>query len=224
LYGLVAVPRLAHDRDTHLTRDEIAREALRQFDAGGAPSIRSLAAALKVAPTAIYYHYPSRGAIIAAAVELVWQEAFEIGAGLVPDPQAIGADELLVRAGLATRRAFARHGLLALHLAEIPEIGERMVSNLSLLADAFDALGLHGEAAAEAFHTYASYVIGSTLFVTIRIASGPPELDAGEDRDDTRDDTRAALQWMMRVSALDPEHDEKLFVQGLRTIVAALTP
>jgi AcrR family transcriptional regulator len=218
------VARLAHDRDTHLTPQEIAIEALRQFDAGGAPSIRSLAAALKVAPTAIYYHYPSRGAIIEAAVELVWQEALAIGIELVPDPEAMGPDELLVQAGLATRRAFARHGLLALHLADIPEIGERMVSNLSLLADAFDALGLHGEAAAAAFHTYASYVIGSTLFVTIRMASGGPEIDDGDGPDTPYEDTRSALQRVMRVSALDPTHDETLFLQGLRTIVAALKP
>lgn len=217
------VPRLAHDRDTHLTPDEIATEALRQFDAGGAPSIRSLAAALKVAPTAIYYHYRSRDAIIDAAVEKVWTEAFHIGIELVPDARAVTPDEILVTAGLATRRAFVRHGLLAQHLAEIPEIGQRMVSNLSLLADAFERLGLHGEEAAAAFHTYASYVVGSTLFVTIRAVSGAPRLDE-PDPTEPNADTRAALQRMMIVSATDPQLDEDLFVRGLRQLVACLTP
>lgn len=217
------MPRLAHDRDTHLTPDEIATEALRQFDKGGAPSIRSLAAALKVAPTAIYYHYPSRGAIIDAAVEKVWTEAFHIGVELVPDLRAAAPDEVLVAAGLATRRAFVRHGLLAQHLAEIPEVGQRMVSNLSLLAGAFERLGLHGEDAAAAFHTYASYVIGSTLFVTIRAISGAPKL--GEpDPSEPNADTRDALQRMMIVSATDPQLDEELFVGGLRQVVACLKP
>jgi AcrR family transcriptional regulator len=221
LYG-DGVARLARDRDTHLTPDEIATEALRQFDAGGAPSIRSLAAALKVAPTAIYHHFPSRGTIIDAAVEKVWAEAFQIGVELVPDLRAAGPDEVLVVAGLATRRAFVRHGLLAQHLAEIPEIGERMVGNLSLLADAFERLGLQGEDAAAAFHTYASYVIGSTLFVTIRAVSGPPAVAAPDPGEP--DGTRAALQRMMRVSAVDPERDEELFVAGLRKVVACLRP
>jgi AcrR family transcriptional regulator len=216
------VARLAHDRDTHLTPDEIATEALRQFDEGGTPSIRSLAAALKVAPTAIYYHFPSRGAIIDAAVEKVWAEAFQNAVDLIPDRRAIEPTEVLVFAGLATRRAFMRHGLIVQHLAEIPEIGERMVNNLSLLSDAFERVGLAGEAAAEAFHTYASYVIGSTLFVTIRGISGAPKIQEPAP-DEPGAGTRAALQRVMVVSATDPARDEELFVQGLRKIVAGFT-
>lgn len=216
------MPRLAHDRDTHLTPDEIATEALRQFDQGGAPSIRSLAAALKVAPTAIYYHYPSRSAIIDAAVEKVWAEAFQNAVELMPDLRKVEPGEVLVCAGLATRRAFTRHGLLVQHLAEIPEVGERMVNNLSLLADAFERVGLSGEDAAAAFHTYASYVIGSTLFVTIRGISGAPKIQEPAP-DEPNAGTRAALQRVMIVSATDPERDEELFVQGLRQIVAGFT-
>ena len=213
------MPRLAQDRDTHLTPDEIATEALRQYDAGKSPSIRSLAAALKVAPTAIYHHYPSRAAIIDAAVGKVWAEAFQNAVDLIGDIRERDPGEVLVLAGLAVRRAFSRHGLLIQHLAEIPEVGERMMTNLSLLAGAFERIGLKGEEAAAAFHTFASYVIGSTLFVTMREISGPPKIpEPGPD--DAHADTRAALQRMMVVSATDPERDEELFVEGLRRIVA----
>jgi hypothetical protein len=50
--------RLARNRDTHLTREEIAAEALRCFDeSASAPSIRHLAEVpLRVTPSAIYPH------------------------------------------------------------------------------------------------------------------------------------------------------------------------
>jgi len=218
------VPRLAQDRDTHLTPEEIAAEALRQFDDGRSPSIRSLAAALKVAPTAIYYHYPSRAAILDAAVELVWHEAFQIGLQILPDLAAVEPADVLVAGGLATRRAFVRHGLLAKHLAETPEVGGTLVDGLAVLAGTFEQLGLRGEAAAEAFHTYASFVIGSTLFVTTRIVAGPQHPVEPIDPGTPAADTRAALQQMMRISATDPQRDEELFVAGLRRVIAAIVP
>ncbi len=149
----------------------------------------------------------------------MWQEAFAIGQELVPDVRAADPGEVLVAAGVATRRAFVRHGLLAQHLAEIPEIDQRLVDNLSLLSDAFERVGLRGDAAAVAFHTYASYVIGSTLFVTIRAVAGPPAI-AEADPGDPSSDTRAALRRMMVVSAADPQRDEELFAHGLRQLVA----
>ena len=82
-----------------------------------------------------------------------------------------------------------------------------------------DYLGLHGDDAAQAFHTYASFVIGSTLFVTIRAISGAPDVDEPSP-DEPHGDTRAALQRMMVLSATDPQRDEELFLRGLREIVA----
>jgi len=60
--------RIAKGRDRVLTREEIAAETLRQFDESTeAPSIRALASALGVAPSAIYHHYESQAAIVQAA-------------------------------------------------------------------------------------------------------------------------------------------------------------
>jgi AcrR family transcriptional regulator len=221
------VARLAQDRLTHLTRDEIAAEALRQFDAGGKePSIRSLAAALTVAPTAIYHHYASRAAIVDAAIELVWAEAAGIGLELVTDLRTTPPEEVLLAAGLATRRAFVRHHRLASYLASTTA-SERITDNLAVIAGAFERLGLRGEAAAEAFHAYASFTIGSILILTARLTLGEerggdarpaPGAPAGEAAGE--DATRAALEAMTRMSVADPARDEELFVRGLRRLVA----
>ena len=64
--------RLAAGRTTHLEPEEIARETLRLFDEGSDPSIRQLATALNVTPSAIYHHFDSRAEIVQAAVEMVW--------------------------------------------------------------------------------------------------------------------------------------------------------
>ena len=111
--------RLAADRDTHLTRAEIAQEALRQFDARGKePSIRSLAAALRVAPTAIYYHFPSQAAIYQSVVELVWAQATASLLELVPRPLDADPVDVLVASGIATRRAWVEHFSVARFMAE----------------------------------------------------------------------------------------------------------
>src|SRR6476619_471909 len=96
--------RIAADRETHLTPAEIAQEALRQFDESGKePSIRSLAAQLRVAPTAVYHHFPSQAAIYQAVVELVWAQATTHLLELVPRPLKADPVDVLVASGIATR-------------------------------------------------------------------------------------------------------------------------
>ena len=210
--------RLAKDRDTHLTREEIAGEALRQFDAGDAPSIRALAAALKVAPTAIYHHFPSMAAIYDAVVERVWAQALAIGMDLIPDPAAADPAEVLVAAGIATRRAFVAHPAAAVHLVATTESSARLNDNLELLAGTFGRLGLSGEEAAAAFHTYASFTIGSVLFVTARMAAGP----TAPDRRAPEPAPAQELTDMIRLSFEDPQRDAELFERGLRRLVSGL--
>lgn len=208
--------RLAKDRDTHLTREEIATEALRQFDAGESPSIRGLAAALKVAPAAVYHHFPSIAAIFDAAVDLVWDEALAAGeAALLADPTVAEPHEFLVVAGLVTRRAFLAHPVAATHLASTADSSRRLSDNLGLLVGTFALLGLSGDQADLAFHSYVSFTIGSLLLVTARVAAAGADLPADRPPHD--------LTALTRISVENPQRDEELFVRGLRRLVAGFT-
>jgi AcrR family transcriptional regulator len=230
--------RLAENRDTHLTPAEIAAEALRQFDAGGdEPSIRGLARSLNVAPSAIYHHYGSRAEIVQAAVELVWAEAVQNLLNLVPKPFEEDPEEVLVAVGIATRRAWLAHHRIAPYVAATPEGNETIGNSLALMANILERLGLDGEDAAKALHSYASFMIGAVLFAALRettnenlaAASGngrprepfhaQPEV-AMRGRSSKR--TRLSIDEVMDLSVVDPQRDEELFAAGLRDLVASL--
>ena len=228
--------RLAQHRDTHLTAEEIAEQTLRQFDEGpGVPSIRQLAAVLQVAPSAIYHHYPTRAAIFQAAVELVWAEANVEATELIPDPLNADPSEVLVIAGVVTRRAFLRHHRLTPYMAATPESSEFLTNTLSLMANVFERLGIAGADAGTAFHTYASFVLGSILFASARrtaneqLASPDAPLErvraarASGGGLPASDATRAAIDDVTDVSSVDPERDEELFTLGLRRLIASFT-
>lgn len=227
----MAVTRLARNRDTHLTPAEIAAAALELFDAGAtAPSIRQLAAALDVAPSAIYHHFPSRAAIYQAVVDLVWAEATGDVLAELEDPFTAEPVEVLVVAAIAARRAFMRHHRVAPYAAATPS-GTGVLSNvLALVAGMLERLGLEGEEAATAFHTYAALTFGTIVFAaTRRIAhdelgrpdgaepfrSAPGRREAGF----SADGTRRAIDDVMDLDSIDPALDEELFALGLRRLV-----
>lgn len=225
--------RMAAGRSTHLEPEEIAAEALRLFDEGGDPSIRQLATALNVTPSAIYHHYESRAEIVQAAVEMVWAEIFtevtlEIGNPFEADPL-----ESLLTVGLFARRGFIRHYKITSYMAAIPRTDELAAGGMVLFANAFERLGLTGEAAGEAFHYYASYCFGTSLYAASRLnaieALGPSELDHGKleklraqagVQDTSSESTRAGIDAALDLSERDPERDEELFVAGLKQILA----
>lgn len=230
--------RLAAKRDTHLTPAEIAAEALGQFDSGGdEPSIRSLASALKVAPSAIYHHYGSRADIVRAAVALVWDEATLGLLELVPEPLEADPAEVLVACGLGTRRAWLAHYRLAPYMAATPESTEFVANALRMLANVLARMGLEGERAATALHTYSSFMIGAVLFAAARSAANEqleaepgswhPTKDVaasgGPATPHSREHTRTPIDEVMDLSVSDPARDEELFAQGLRRLVESLS-
>jgi AcrR family transcriptional regulator len=221
--------RIAKGRDRVLTRAEIAAETLRQFDTGKkAPSIRSLATALGVAPSAIYHHYESQAAIVQAATELVWEEVAHEFLAAIPDPLEADPVDVLVTAGLVTRRIFGRHYRIAPFLAASPEPNDFMTDVLGMLGVVFERLGLEGEDAAVSFYAYASFTIGTVLFAATRrianeqlgIGGKGPRGRRGRDGADTR----LALDDAIDLPSRDPAVDEELFAAGLRRLVQSVVP
>lgn len=220
--------RIAAERSTHLTRLEIAQEALRQFDqAPGEPSIRGLAAQLRVAPAAIYYHFDSQAAIYQAVVEIVWAQATTYLLELVPRPLEADPVDVLVASGIATRRAWVDHYAVARYMAATPEANEFMSNSLGLMASLFEGLGLEGEDAARAFHFYGSFLIGATLFAAARKESNARLAD-GDKSHVHRPYMRArrsgkrkglSIDDIADLSVVDPERDEMLFEEELRQMV-----
>jgi AcrR family transcriptional regulator len=215
--------RIAKGRDRVLTRAEIATEALRQFDESpDAPSIRALAAALGVAPSAIYHHYESQAAIVQAATELVWEEVARDVLAAIPAPLDADPVEVLVTAGVVARRTFDRHYRIAPFIAASPEANDFTNEVLSVL----ERLGLERDEAALSFYAYSSFVIGTVLFsATRRIADeqlgisrkrgrGRPRRRRG-----TGDEAREALEDAIDLPARDPALGEELFAAGLRRLV-----
>jgi AcrR family transcriptional regulator len=231
------MPRVAAGRTEYLTEREIAQEALRQFDEGTRqPSIRQLASALGVSPTAIYHHFPGRAAIIRAAVDLVFEEAERMFMEALPDPfaEGIGPVDILIQSGLATRRAFDRHFRIAPFMAATPEPSPWLSRTLALMTLIFEGLGLEGEDAAGPFHTYCSFVFGAVIVAATRRISDeelgrsegvvPSDPDGGnQDFGPEEAPTLRALADIPTLSVTDPERDEELFVGGLRRLITSFT-
>lgn len=224
--------RLANNRDTPLTRDEIAAEALRQFDAGSpAPSIRHLAEALGATPSAIYHHFPSRAAIYQAGVELVWREATGDVVELLGDPFEASPEDVLVTAAIASRRAFMRHYRIAPYASATPGDSPTIANIVALVASVLEQLGLPPDDAAGAFHAYASFTFGGIVFAATRQIAhdelgtddGSPFRSTPGEREASRSSApaREALDGVFDVSVRDPDRDEQLFADGLRRLIGS---
>ena len=224
--------RLAAGRTTHLEPGEIAAETLRLFDEGGDPSIRQLATALKVTPSAIYHHYGSRAEIVQAAVELVWTEVLEQTAAEVGNPLEADPRETLTVVGLRARRSFLRHHRITPYMAAIPRSDELSAGGIALFANLFERLGVSGDEAGDAFHYYASYCFGNALFAASRLNANRelgPEHPGHEELERLRSEagvqhtskqqTRAAIDAILDLSEVDPERDEQLFLEGIKQIL-----
>ena len=231
--------RLAHGRTTHLERAEIAAETLRFFDAGDDPSIRQLASALQVTPSAIYHHFASRAEIVQAAVDIVWQEILVDLLARVGDPFETDPVEVLTVSAVAVSKAFVEHATIAPYMAATPQPDDLTSGGIAMLASVFERFGLEGEDAAEAFHMYASYTFGTALFAANRRVANQelhrgPKTGSGngkvastlnpEAAELSSEKTRDAIAGVMDVSSTDPARDEELFEIGLRRVIDSLRP
>ena len=225
--------RLGARRDTHVSEREIAEVTLRLFDEGpDEPTLRGIAAALDVAPASLYHHVPALAVTYQLAVQLIWEEAAANMRELEPNPFKADPVSVLIASAVALRRACLNHHRAARYLAATPEASPFMDGVIALMTHLFVRMGLEGEQAALAMHSYSSFAVGAVLFAAARIAANegllagapggrfhaaPPEPGAPEGA------TRAAIDQVMDVSIADPVRDEELFVEGLRRLIKSLT-
>jgi AcrR family transcriptional regulator len=226
---------MATGRSTHLTKEEIAREALALFDAPERTfSMRALAARLHVSPGALYNYFDSQSALVQAAVSLVWDETVVDFVAMVPDPVAEPGDpvEFLICAAVCARRAFSRHYRIAPNLAlPPPQDDSRLAGSLAIFGSLLESAGLEGDDIGEAFFAYTTYTLGAILYRSQRrVASEEFGMEPGVTTfttesvrpDDAPAATPATLEGLDRAIAItegNEEAEERLFAFGLRKLL-----
>lgn len=224
--------RLAAGRTTHLEREEIASETLRLFDEGKDPSIRQLASALNVTPSAIYHHFDSRAAIVQSAVDLVWSEILAETTAEIGNPFEADPFDALFKMGVYTRRAFLRHYTIAPYMTVVPSSPELVAGGAAIFANVFERLGVTGDEAGDAFHYFGTYCFGSALYAASRrkadLELNAPRLDHDQMEkvrseaglsETSAVETRAGIDRVLELAETDPDRDESLFMKGLEQIL-----
>jgi TetR/AcrR family tetracycline transcriptional repressor len=150
-----------------LGRERILEAALALIDRDGlaALNIRALAAALGVAPAALYWHVPNRDAVLSGAIGLALS-------GIAPR-LAGGSWQQRLRGVLKLfRDALRKHPNLA------PSVASELASNLTLDAPLLDHVvaaledaGFDGPALVDAFNVVMAAMCG---FATLELSTAPP--------------------------------------------------
>ena len=151
-----------------LTEQEILDAGLALLDTGGAAaaSIRRIAAAVGVAPNAVYTYFPDKAAVERALVERLLAEVTGAGPGGGGDwrerVEAVAVD--------LRRQLIAHPGAVPLVLGG-PRDGPNSLRVRECLLDLLAAGGLDPASAARGSYTLMAYVLGS---VALEVADFPP--------------------------------------------------
>jgi len=162
-----------------LTEGAILDAALGLLDVGGAEaaSIRRIAAAVGVAPNAVYTYFPDKAAVVGALVERLFGE---MDHGVLADARRPWQDRIEALALDLRARLLAHPGAVPLLLSgpmdgpHALRLGEQL---LGALADG----GLEAAEAARASYAVITYVLGA-IALEVADVPGPGPLDPEEDR------------------------------------------
>lgn len=155
--------------DTALGRDRILQAALALIDDQGlaAFNIRALAATLKVAPAALYWHVPNRDALVSGVIALALQGV----AAAVPSQEPLTWQARLRALLVAFRAALRAHP----HLA--PVVASELAYNaafdaplLEHIVVALEQARFEGEALVDAFNVVVAALCG---FATLELSTAP---------------------------------------------------
>lgn len=154
-----------------LTRESVARQALRLLDAGGraALTMRKLAASLDVKAASLYAHVRDKDDLLDAVLDAVL-DTIEL-------PDLSGDPGAELAAGFAGyRRALVAHPEIIRVMTERSRVSGAQIRLVERSLELFERAGLSSDAAAQAHVTVVSYVIGFVWQEVSRPTQPPPEL------------------------------------------------
>jgi AcrR family transcriptional regulator len=169
-------PRPSSGQPLGLSRDAIVRKALEVLDEHGLAklSMRKLAAELGAAPMSLYWHVPTKDALLELCLDAVYGEFAH------PEP---GADwETALRGMMHSLRHLAlKHPWWVRNIGEFVTIGPNAVAMSDAMLGSMRAAGLSLVEAARSVSSVSSYVIGFAIAEVNYSGSGrmdgaPPDL------------------------------------------------
>ena len=215
------------NRETALTKPEIARVALEMVDDVGVDkfSMRLLAEALGVTTMAVYHHFENKAEVLQAAADQVWIEIALAASGDPEDDPVEG----LVQAMLTVRRTFQRHGDVTTFAFASPTTEDAVHLSALAATQLFERVGFRGEDVGKAYQAVVTYTLGSAVIHAERtildrrirrpvsdLASLAPEAPAAP----VDGESEVAYRWVRAAMTDDPELIR--FEAGLREIIAGL--
>lgn len=209
----VLAPPTSGSRSKDVTRQAVVAEALQIVDAEGlgALTMRRLASKLGVGVATVYAAVTSKESLFQALADAVIIE-------VSPVSETASPTEALVEYFLAMHEMLNRHPSVAQLSAMRPVLSEAALRMQERILELLGAGGLDAKAAAGAYSTLGSYVLGFTLTGVSRL-------------DDNRHATVASLpaEQFPHLHAAAPffatqATDEGQFEEGLRTILTGLFP
>ncbi|MEV6242316.1 TetR/AcrR family transcriptional regulator [Lentzea sp. NPDC051838] len=169
-------PRPSSGQPLGLSREAIVRKAVEMLDADGLQklSMRKLAAALGAAPMSLYWHVPTKDALIELCLDEIYGEF------VLPDP---GEDwETALRGMMHSLRHLAlKHPWWVRGIGEFNSIGPNAVAMADSMFEPMLRAGLSMAVAAQSISTVSSFVTGYALAEANFVARGgmdspPPDL------------------------------------------------
>jgi len=212
--------RLAAGRTTALTADEIVDVALRQVDDFGLDSLTmgNIAAELNVSQMALYRHFDSKGHLLRAMLDRVWNEGMAIGS-LPEDPI-----EIMVAGAMSLWQAFARHPQIGVLLGATPEMGQQ-AENIAIGVEVvMRHAGFDPEHLGEAYLPISTYMLGAIALLGSRVAAKGPmaPVTTAEARRGFEASPSEMGSQILRCMVPTMAEAEASYERGLRALVSGL--
>ncbi|GGU62957.1 TetR/AcrR family transcriptional regulator [Lentzea flava] len=217
-------PRPGSGQPLGLSREAIVRKAMEMLDEHGLAklSMRKLAAALGAAPMSLYWHVPTKDALIELCLDEIYGE-FDL-----PEPDADW--EIALRGMMHTLRRLAlKHPWWLRGMGEFTAIGPKAVAMADAMLATMQTAGLATAAAARSVSTVSSYVVGYAMAEVNFIARGKmdtPPPDMGKIADLYRDQHPHYVEMLgeQELWSLEGQFEFGLdcVIDGIKARVAAL--